>query len=516
MEHGKFVAFIVNRPWLTLLIGLGVFMGLASGGQHLAPDFTYRVWFNEEDPLLQEFDQFERRFGNDDRAMVIVHSPSGVFDADSTELLMELTEKAWLLPYVIRVDSLSNFNWIHSEEDDLLVEPLLPDDLELTPELLAERKEVALNHETLPDYLVSRDGTAAMVYITIKPSLGGSPDYEGVLAGRYGRKREGAEGVARGGSRSDPGDHRDFHDGNAPLNHSFKESAQKDIQNILPLVFGLTLLFLGILFRRISGVLLPIVVIVTSVGAAMGIGGWFGFSINNMTSIVPQILVAIAIADSVHILVSYFRALKKGANRITGTTYSLQKNLIPTILTSVSTAIGFFSFSQADVVPIGQLSVMAGLGTLLAWFFTYFVLGPLMIVLPVKAGTKDFSQIVVIGIGRAIRLTERLAANRKPILAFFAVLTVVTVAVASQIPVNSDPFMYFPEDSDINIATDFLEEKVGGATTLEVVLDSGEEGFETRTFLERAAEFQGWMDEQAYITSNNSLVDVRKSMNLAL
>ena len=113
----KIVQLIVNRPFLALGLGLIFFMACAAGGKNLAPDFSYRVWFNEEDPLIQEFDRFERRFGNDDRAMIIVHSPSGVFDQESTDLLLSLTEKAWLLPYVIRVDSLANFNWVHAEED---------------------------------------------------------------------------------------------------------------------------------------------------------------------------------------------------------------------------------------------------------------------------------------------------------------------------------------------------------------------------------------------------------------
>ena len=72
---------------------------------------------------------------------------------------------------------------MHSEEGDYIVEPLIPPDMELTDELLQERKAAALAHETLPDYLVSRDGTAALMYVTVKPALGGSPDYEAVLEG---------------------------------------------------------------------------------------------------------------------------------------------------------------------------------------------------------------------------------------------------------------------------------------------------------------------------------------------
>ena len=102
-----FVAFITTRPLLSLLLGAVLLALLVPGIQRLRAEFTYRVWFAEGDPLLATFDDFERRFGNDDSAIVIVHSPSGVFDVESATLLRALTERLWTAPEVIRVDSLA-------------------------------------------------------------------------------------------------------------------------------------------------------------------------------------------------------------------------------------------------------------------------------------------------------------------------------------------------------------------------------------------------------------------------
>ena len=510
----RIVNYIIERPKTALLVGFVVFMACASGGRTLAPDFSYRVWFNDDDPLIMEFDAFERRFGNDDRAIVVVHSPSGIFDKDSAELLTKFTEEAWKLPYTIRVDSLANFNWVHADGDELIVEPLIPDDLPLTPELLTKRAEVARTHETLPNYLVSPDATAALLYITLQPALGGSPDYEGFLEGittKDGEKRRGLRDLVKEMTR---GDHEIMVTGGPEINHSFKEAAEADISSILPLVFGLTLLFLGILFRRVSGVLLPIAVMVTTVGAAMGVGGWMGFSINNMTSIVPQILVAIAVADSVHILVSYYRALKKGATRTIAAHYSLEKNFVPTVLTSVSTAIGFFSFfPKPPSYRLNNSEQWRALVLLLARIFTYYVIGPLMVLLPIKAAAEMDENIDLHAPSPlAIRQTEKLLGARRVILAFFAIIAVGTTYLAAQTEVNSDPFMYFPDDSNMNVATRFLEKKVGGATTVEIVVDSGEiDGVKNPTFLKKVEEFQSWLDEQPYVTSSNSLIDILKS-----
>ena len=111
----------------------------------------------------------------------------------------------WRVPNVIRVDSLANFNWVHAEEEDLLVEPLLPDDEELTPEFLAARKKIALAHETLPNYLVNKDATVALLFATVKPAIGGRPTMK-VFNGAEGPDGKRLEGVRNPAKRFSTGD----------------------------------------------------------------------------------------------------------------------------------------------------------------------------------------------------------------------------------------------------------------------------------------------------------------------
>ena len=95
----RFVNFVVDKPWIAMLCGLLLVMALAPGGQHIRADFSYRVWFGDEDPLIVEFDAFERRFGNDESTMVVMHSPSGIFDEESAKLLVDLTSRMWTMRF---------------------------------------------------------------------------------------------------------------------------------------------------------------------------------------------------------------------------------------------------------------------------------------------------------------------------------------------------------------------------------------------------------------------------------
>ena len=71
------------------------------GMSMLKPNFSYRIWFEETNPKLKEFDAFERRFEVMNSAVIIVHSPSGIFDMDSAQIMTDLTRDMWKAPEVI-------------------------------------------------------------------------------------------------------------------------------------------------------------------------------------------------------------------------------------------------------------------------------------------------------------------------------------------------------------------------------------------------------------------------------
>ena len=140
--NSAFVALVERRPLLALLAGLLIIAALVPGMGRLHADFTHKGFFWADDPKLLRLDAFERRFGNDDVVPLAVQSPSGIFDLETASLIQEMTARMWQVPEVIRVESISNFNWVHSQGDDIVIEPLLP--AALTPEILAQRKRVAL------------------------------------------------------------------------------------------------------------------------------------------------------------------------------------------------------------------------------------------------------------------------------------------------------------------------------------------------------------------------------------
>ncbi|MEO1173624.1 MAG: MMPL family transporter, partial [Myxococcota bacterium] len=255
--------FVVNRWYLALPIALISFGGFAMGLGKIQENFTHTAFFWETDPLLERFNQFERQFGNDDSVILVVSSPSGIFDAESAELMRGLTEAMWKIPDVIQVESITNFSWVHADGDDIVVEPLLPDLGPLDPAVLAERKQVALEHEILPDYLVSKDGTIGLIFGRVKPGIDAPPDASVIV-----------NAVRALAAENQIGDHRFHISGGPAINNAFKEISEGDFVKLVPVVLGMVILFLLISFRAVGGVLMPLAVILTSVLASFALVGW--------------------------------------------------------------------------------------------------------------------------------------------------------------------------------------------------------------------------------------------------
>ncbi|MBT6492232.1 MAG: MMPL family transporter [Deltaproteobacteria bacterium] len=501
----RLVDSILSYPKRYLSAALLLVCILLPGMQYLTADFTHTGFFYPDDPKLLAFEKFERQFGNDDSLVMVVHSPSGIFDEDSVKLIGELTEAMWLLPDIIRVTSLANYSWVHAEGDDILVEPFIPEDEPLTQALLEQRKKIALEHENIPNYLISPDAKTALIYAALRPSLDSQIPLLPIVRAARALKE-----------KSLRTDHVLYVYGGPAVTGGFEEATQNDLERLIPIVIGLIVLWLGVCLRSIRGIFLAFSVVICSLLGAFSVLGWFNFSMTSMTGILPQIIIAIGVADAVHILVVFRQGRGEGLEPLEATRYTLLKNFQPTLLTSISTSIGFFSFASSNLKSLATLGIVAGFSVLFAWLFTYFVLGPLLVLAPLPASRKE---------GRDSNREERIAKSfvrllnrfKRPILIFFTLIAVLSCFASTQNSVNADPFKYFAPGYPVRDANDFLTEVMGGAGGFNVVIRTGqEEGIKDPALLLKVDAYQAWVESLPYVTQAVSIVDVLKATNRSL
>lgn len=501
----RFVDSILAYPKRYLAAGLLFVCALLPGMQYLAADFTHTGFFYPDDPKLLAFERFERQFGNDDSLVMVVHSPSGVFDKDTVELVGELTDAMWLLPDIIRVSSLSNYSWVHAEGDDIMVDPFIPDHEPITQALLDQRRKIALEHENIPYYLISPDANTALIYATLRPSLDTQIPLLPIIHAARALKE-----------KSQRTDHTLYVYGGPAVTGGFEEATQNDLERLIPIVIGLIVLWLGLALRSIRGIFLAFSVVICSLLGAFSVLGWLNFSVTSMTGILPQIIIAIGVADAVHILVVFRQGRDEGLEPLEATRYTLLKNFQPTLLTSLSTSIGFFSFASSNLKSLASLGVVAGVSVLFAWLFTYFVLGPLLILAPLPKAkhpeqkTKRYNEM-------AKSFVQFLERFRRPILLFFVVLTALSLFASTKNSVNADPFKYFAPGYPVRDANDFLNRVMGGAGGFNLVVRAGvDEGIKDPAFLSKVDVYQTWVESLPHVTQVVSVLDALKATHRSL
>ncbi|WP_164519167.1 efflux RND transporter permease subunit [Pseudoalteromonas rubra] len=487
---------------------------MISGVRFLQADFTYKAFFSEGNPHRATIEDFEKQFSNDDSIVLLIKSPSGIFDQESATLITQLTEEMWKVPDIIRVDSLSNYRWVHAQEDDIIVEPLIPEQGPYSQALLDERKQVALTDEIIPDFLVDASAQTTMIVGYVRPTFEQPVMPEPIV-----------QAVRKLVEQYQSGDHEIHITGRMAIMQGMKESSQADTKSRLPLVLGVIILVLAFRFKHPVGVMPVIPVIILSVIATMGLAGWTGIKISNITAMIPQFIIAICVADAVHILTSYFSYRRKNyANKLAVQT-ALDENVVPTLLTTITTSVAFFSFLSSDIGAVSGLGVLVGIGTIWGWFMCYFFLGGILSKVPNKKSAdplievhNDQSDIASSDSSSFIyRYTEKVFSLAPVIALVFVGLSAASVFVASKNEINANPFKYFAQGFWLRESNDFAEANLKGSQGMEIVVNSGtEDGIKSPEFLAKVENFQRWIDTTPGVVRTYSIIDIIKQSNRSL
>ena len=339
-----YVDFLFKWRWLVLLGTLGIGALAASGGRFIEFKNDYQYFFREDNPQLRAFEDLQDIYTKNDNILIVVAPESGrVFETETLAAVGEITDRGWQLPFATRVDSITNFQYSHAEEDDLIVDDLVDLEREYAADELAELQEIALAEPLLKRRLISDDAHVTAVFV--RHTLPREKSDEATQAALAARE------LAADIESKYPG-HSVYLTGGVMLSNSFFEASVQDLSTLVPLMY-LVLLVTAILFlRSFWGMLITLVIILLSASSAMGIAGWLGIPITPPSSSAPTVIMTLAVADSIHLLVTLFQSMGKGMKKKEAMTESLRINLGPVFLTSLTTAIGLLGLNSERRSPL--------------------------------------------------------------------------------------------------------------------------------------------------------------------
>ncbi len=495
----RYANHIVNNPKIWLLISVLLFFSLSYGLIKIKSNFSVKIWLDKNDQRILDLNAYERKFGSSETIDIIIKNNSGVFDEKTFIPLKKITDQMWNITDVVRVESLYNYNWIESDEDDINITPLYDQDVAPLQSEIDRRKSDILKDEQIKNNFISEDQKLLYIRSFLRTYEVNPP---------YTKITKEAEALAQ--KYTDLG-HEVHITGVAYINESLKRASDRDMALVFPIVFIILVIILIAFFRSLHAICYPFALILLSISTTFGIEGYLGLTFNNILSAVPAILIAIGLADSIHVLIGYRHFyLFENQSRKEAAISSLVKNFIPTLLTSITTSVGFISLTTTEITPVRDLGILSGVGTMLAWVFTYIFLGPCLKYIKFKKVKPEPSLFLT-------KLLYQVKRYRLLIIALTPLLAITMTYYGLQNKINADPIEYFSSEMDIKKTFDMIHHHFGGSRSVEFVFDSGEEdGIKDPAFLKKADKMITWLESREDTVRVVSILNIIKKMNQTL
>jgi len=428
------------------------------------------MWFLANDPILTTYQGFKKTFQNDDFLVVGIEareSDPDIFTPEMAQLVVTITDFLDGHRNVSKVRSLSRYQYMHESEGMLKVDDLIPAGEEYTelPAKAWRNFATIMRKEALGrNLIVTEDLRNTMISARIiepnendgNPKLAVAQEFLAFV------KEQGL-------------DQKGFtlhYSGSAMINESYFRCSTDDQAKIYPIMLCIMLLLLAVLFRSWNGVIFPALIVIFSVVVTLGITALMGWPLNMLNIMLPTLLTVIGLGDSIHVLVGFNRFRSKGLEPKEAASEATRTLFMPCLYTTVTTCIGFMALSVSQLSPVIEFGIEAGIGVLVAFFFSITLLPALLSF--VKAPPRAMNTGWVAAVSDAVpSIAMR---YNKSVVAGFLLLLILSLTFLLQIQSDTSFERNFHEEFPIRTATHHFDSAYGGALSLEIWLDSGRPG----------------------------------------
>ena len=327
-------------------------------------------------------------------------------------------------------------------------------------------------------------------------------------------------------------EHLEFHPvGNPPLMAFFNDVIVEEIGLVSALSIVLIAVVLWILFRSFSAVVWPLVIIIVTLLWVVGLIGWTVETMSMMLNIIIFLVLAIGVADTVHILSGYLFFRNHGESHEEALRSVFRKTALACMLTSITTMIGMFSLLLVPIKPIQSFGLFSGIGVFIAFLLTVFVL-PLMLDLwspyaknPKASLTKKKHRLDDDGqrmhfVQSILRKVEPLSYRFPLAVTLSFVLAAVILAYGmTKVKIDTNMVNIIKEGQPMRTTYNLVDRFMGGSGSAEILVNTGKiDGLKDPRILNAMDDLQIFVKNEFphLVTKSTSLVNISKDSFKAL
>lgn len=501
----RLAEIIVRFRWLLLVLALIMTAVLVNFAKGLQFDGSVDVWFADNDPAELRRNEFRETFGNQHSVLILLEPEQGadLLSVEKAATIYEMVQQLELsTPFLKQALWIGSVEIVEPEGEGIRISRLFE---HAPPFTAAETEQARTRAMEEPEFInryISPDGRSLAILLDLYEYPEGVKSPEMQVAQAVGSV---VKGVDLSGIRISVVGEPVFMQGYTAL-------AGQQTPMLFGMCLAVQLVLLALLTRTVASTFTPLFIVLLSVAWTFGIIGLAGYDLNLMVIGLPIILVCVCIGDAVHLITAFSTLYRAGVARKEAMVQAVAETVWPCLLTSLTTASGFFSFIAAPMRPFQQMALYVPCGIMAAFVLT-FIMVPCFYafgrnVCPRPAGDvvsrKHRQRTDVFFNGIASIVIKR----PRSVVSVFAVLCMVAAFAATQVRIESNNNKLLTEAVPLRKAIDRVDAAMGGSMAVDVLLDTAQaDGVKNVQFLREMEKLESYIARHPLVVNTTCVLE---------
>lgn len=492
------IRLAVDHPVWTLCAVVILALGFLVPTTSITQETDFREFLSDDDPIIQLLDQAEAKYGRTLGILVMLKNDSGVITQKSLGKIEAIADQIERIPGVKSVTTPLNSQVITGTATSLTVRSAAPGGVAPTnAEDLATFRDRIVGDRMLEGNVISVDGKAASINVELDVAADEYAITPAII--------EIIDAYQGGGDEL-------FVYGDAYFDALMSQEMESDLIVLFPVALFLMLGVLYLSFRNLRGILIPIAVVLLSIFVAMGAMGLVGFPMTMVSFIAPVLLLAIGIADGIHVLNRYNEETAKGISKREAILNTMHDMTGPVVMTSLTTAAGFLSLLSSFFLPQKQFGIITAVGVLTAMFLSLVMIPAILALLKPPKIRREGQAIAPLT--RVLLAFERLVIRRRrAVLVVSGLLLVAMVAGLPLLKVETSNEEFLGKDHPAIQVLNFVDQHFSGGMQISIEVDTGRrDGLKDPETLNKIVALEAFLEDHG-INKTISIADLVQEMN---
>ena len=504
---------LLIRDLLVTLIALSLSIISISMISKLSVDSSTEAFIPSQSEVVKINETIEKEFGSLDALVLTVRNENGsIINAKSLTLVETLTNKFETLEGVSSVLSITNLDHIGSDDFGMKVVPLFSGTTENALNEMKERLESW--EEIYENSLISENQKMTSIVVTMDNNLN-SDDQKKLM-----------DSINQLSAESGHNGETFSLIGLPVVKQQINTSLVSDMTILAPIVGFLIILVLAFSFKKIAGVLLPLITLFFSASIVVALMIIFDITFTMATMLVPVLLLIVASAYAIHVMSHFYEELLVTDGPLSFDEVSsiissvIKKNRMPIILAGITTAAGFIAQLTSPLSPFRMFGLLSAFGVVVSQFASLFLL-PSLLRLTYRNGIKK--EAIIAWKKKEEKGSKHILSHaishivmyhKKTFIVISLILAIFTITIIPNIESGTNMLNFFKKNSKIVQDTTRYNEEMGGSGVIHVMItrENGERILHP-SFLQKLEIFEMEAKQYPQVGKVQTIIPYIKRMN---